>query len=1215
MGAQGNAKCSSKAAARWRCGANDAGSPSSAGRQFAPPSSSESTSQLLFKSARAPYYLLATSPLLLPGLSEVSADSVWCQSRGPELNRLTSPLLTMLRTGAPRAMLRPLAKAPAAARPAQNLARFYVNAAVRPSAASKAAKPLALSAFRQNTALTRFYADGAPVLTRNTALEKKLGAEKLSVDTEHVTASSGVGSPVAFGEKPEEDTDMMAGIRHDVSVIKDTFALDSVPKEAYNIGLAGVLPYLATSTATVACAFELNAAAKNGGIGYLMNERTAELCLQVLEPLQVGYGAVVSGRKKRRMTNADTKKQILSFLGAIHWGLEWAKFGGTHGYSRYAIGVLAPAVAWPTILLPVEYALIAQFLAFNLLYAVDSSATVRGWTPAWYSSYRFILTLIVGASIVLSLIGRGQVADRIGQPHMVTQVESRNKEDSRPGFASGQTARTRSTYHASPSQPAAWHTHMLATASTSTCASWHPIMRSRAFSMGRQWRPPRHGPGWRPHAPHSCRMTRSCCLSSPFSSSPNPRAAYPQIASRFHRSVRLVPSNTSSIPHSAARSLRSPCISSPQLPRAPYVTATRLTPTPPLRQQASAEVTRLRQPWYPPGIFNQERNSLSTTLEWAPHHSTTLQPSATMPTYIGSIDQGTTSTRFIIFDKAGNVVAQHQLEFKQIYPESGWHEHNPAELLSSVQTCIKEACAQFEKDGHSISDIATIGLTNQRETTICWDASTGETFHNAIAWPDTRTKNWVRELKERKGADDLKEICGLPLSTYPSSVKLTWLLNNDEKVKKAYSDGKLHFGTPDTWLLWNLTGGAKGENTVFVTDTTNASRTMFMNLHTTKYDDRLLDFFNLDRNKLHLPEIVASSHASAFGKFADGPLKGLSITGVLGDQSAALVGQQGFQPGQAKNTYGTGCFLLYNVGEKPVISQHGLLATVAFDFRSSTTPNAPTTPTYALEGSIAVAGSAVKFLTDNLELAKKSHEVTALAESVPDNGGLVFVTAFSGLFAPYWIDDAKGTIFGITQHTNKGHVARATLEATCFQTKAILDAMEKDSGHALAQLAVDGGMSNSDITMQTQANIIGIPVDRPSMRETTSLGSAIAAGFAVGVWSSFDELKQINQKDRTLFEPQIDEKQRSKMYRVWQRAVEMCRGWVVEDEADDEAQKSASGQTEEAKGSGERRGSEELEKGAKMGVDGSGRPTVERKDSNIPVVQHIEKVLDSVGIH
>lgn len=387
-----------------------------------------------------------------------------------------------------------------------------------------------------------------------------------------------------------------------------------------------------------------------------------------------------------------------------------------------------------------------------------------------------------------------------------------------------------------------------------------------------------------------------------------------------------------------------------------------------------------------------------------------------------------------------------------------WHEHDPAELVSSVRTCIERATKSFTDSGHDLADIATVGLTNQRETTVLWDSETGETLYNAIAWPDARTKDIVRELKKRPGADGLQELCGLPLSTYPSSLKLEWMFRNVEKVRKAYDDGKLMFGTPDTWLLWNLTGG-KGRG-VFVTDATNASRTMFMNLHEITYDQKLLDFFKLDTKKIHLPTIVPSSSDSAFGTLADGPLKGLRITGVLGDQSAALVGQQGFSPGNAKNTYGTGCFLLYNVGEKPVISKHGLLATIAYDFGHGHKP------IYALEGSIAVAGSAVKFLTNNLGLAEKSHEITELASGVKDNGGVVFVTAFSGLFAPYWIDDAKGTLFGITQHTQKGHIARATLEATCFQTKAILDAMEADSGKKLDQLSVDGGMSNSDLCMQ-----------------------------------------------------------------------------------------------------------------------------------------------------
>lgn len=364
----------------------------------------------------------------------------------------------------------------------------------------------------------------------------------------------------------------------------------------------------------------------------------------------------------------------------------------------------------------------------------------------------------------------------------------------------------------------------------------------------------------------------------------------------------------------------------------------------------------------------------------------------------------------------------------------------------------------FVDEGHSKSEIKTIGITNQRETTLVWDSETGEPLYDAIAWPDTRTHAIVRELKERKGADKLQDICGLPLSTYPSSVKLIWLLRNVDKVRKAYEEGRLAFGTPDTWLLYKLNGGK--ERNVFVTDATNASRTMFMDLHKLQYDDTVLGFFELDTTKLKLPKIVPSSDPEAFGTLLSGALKGTKITGCLGDQSAALVGQCAFTPGQAKNTYGTGCFLLYNVGEKPVISSHGLLATVAYDFGGKRKP------VYALEGSIAVAGSGVKFLMHNFGFIEASHKISELAETVEDNGGTVFVTAFSGLFAPYWIDDAKGTIFGITQHTEKGHIARATLEATCYQTKAILDAMEKDSGHKLSQLAVDGGMSNSDLCMQ-----------------------------------------------------------------------------------------------------------------------------------------------------
>lgn len=374
-----------------------------------------------------------------------------------------------------------------------------------------------------------------------------------------------------------------------------------------------------------------------------------------------------------------------------------------------------------------------------------------------------------------------------------------------------------------------------------------------------------------------------------------------------------------------------------------------------------------------------------------------------------------------------------------------------------MQKCIDEALKDFTSKGHSVSNIKAVGLSTQRETTVLWDKDNGDVVCNAVAWPDTRTQAIVRELKQKDGADKLQGICGLPLSTYPSSVKFAWMFRNLEKVREVYKAGRLMFGTIDTWLLYNLNGR---ENNVHVTDVTNASRTMFVNLHTLEYDSTVLDFFDINPKKLHLPKLVPCSDAEAFGTIASGPLKGIRITGCLGDQSAALVGQLGFEPGMAKNTYGTGCFLLYNVGDKPVMSTHGLLATVAYHFGGKRRP------VYALEGSIAVAGSAIHFLRNNFRFIEESHHVNELAATVPDNGGCVFVTAFSGLFAPYWVDDAKGTIFGITQHTERGHIARATMEATCFQTKAILDAMEKDSGHKLAELAVDGGMSNSDLCMQ-----------------------------------------------------------------------------------------------------------------------------------------------------
>lgn len=503
--------------------------------------------------------------------------------------------------------------------------------------------------------------------------------------------------------------------------------------------------------------------------------------------------------------------------------------------------------------------------------------------------------------------------------------------------------------------------------------------------------------------------------------------------------------------------------------------------------------------------------------------------------FIGAIDQGTTSSRFLIFNTSGEVIVTHQLEFKQIYPHPGWHEHDPEEIVSSVETCIDGAVTEFETQGHSRNQIKAVGITNQRETTVVWDRTTGKALHNAIVWTDTRSQDLVRRMKRRLGAGELTSRCGLPLSTYPSASKLLWMLENVPEVKDAYERGVLAFGTIDTWLTYKLNGGTARD--VYVSDPTNASRTMFMNLDTLDYDEDLIDWFRLDRSKVFLPKIVRSSDTKAYGSLVGTLLEGTKITGCLGDQSAALVGQMGFTPGRAKNTYGTGCFLLYNVGKKPVASTHGLLTTVAFDFGEDKIM-------YALEGSIAVAGSSVKFLVDNLRFVESSSKISALAETVEDNGGCTFVTAFSGLYAPYWIDNARGTIFGITAYTQRGHIARATLEATCFQTKAILSSMEKDSGHALTELAVDGGMCNSDLIMQTQSDLIGIPVLRPAMRETTALGAAIAAGFAVGIWKDFDELAHVNTEGRTVFKPSITNDEAAERFAQWDKAVQMSQGWL-----------------------------------------------------------------------
>lgn len=489
-----------------------------------------------------------------------------------------------------------------------------------------------------------------------------------------------------------------------------------------------------------------------------------------------------------------------------------------------------------------------------------------------------------------------------------------------------------------------------------------------------------------------------------------------------------------------------------------------------------------------------------------------------MPDLVGSIDAGTTSVRFMVFDEFAKVHASHQMEFNQYYPHPGWHEQDAHEIIDCVYECIDKALAKLEEGGKfKTSDVKVIGVTNQRETTVVWDKNTGKALTRAIAWPDARTTSTIRKLESQhpKGIDAVKEETGLPLSTYFASVKLRWMLDNLPEVRKAHDDKQMLFGTVDSWIVYNLT-----DKQVHITDASNASRTMFMDLRAQTWDQKLCDFFGIDMDIL--PEIKSSSEV--YGKVSHGALNGVEIAGIVGDQMAALVGNKCFQPGEAKNTYGTGAFLLYNTGEKVVSSKNGLLSTIAY----KAGPHAPVH--YALEGSIAVAGSAVKWVRDSLGLIKEASEIGELAGQVQDTGGVYFVTAFNGLFCPYWDDTAAGTVVGITAYTDKRHFCRATLESTCYQTKAILDAMSKDSGVALKALQVDGGLTNSDVAMQIQADILGINVERPEMRESTALGSALLAGSAVGLFgwdiNKPETLSKVNTAGKQVFEPKIDQEKR-----------------------------------------------------------------------------------------
>jgi len=497
-----------------------------------------------------------------------------------------------------------------------------------------------------------------------------------------------------------------------------------------------------------------------------------------------------------------------------------------------------------------------------------------------------------------------------------------------------------------------------------------------------------------------------------------------------------------------------------------------------------------------------------------------------MPKYVGALDQGTTSTRFMIFDHGGQVVAIHQKEHEQIYPKPGWVEHDPAEIWARSQEVIRGA---LDKAGISAADLAAVGITNQRETAVVWDKNTGKAVYNAIVWQDTRTDVIVNEFAKDGGQDRLRGKTGLPLATYFSGPKVKWILDNVDGARAKADAGDLLFGNIDTWCIWNLTGGVNGG--VHVTDVTNASRTMLMNLETLDWDDEILGLMGIPRSML--PAIKASSEVYGTAK---GDLEGIAVAGDLGDQQAALFGQACYDPGEAKNTYGTGNFMLLNTGTKVVPSKSGLLTTLGYKIGDQPA-------VYALEGSIAITGALVQWLRDNIGLITSSAEVEALAATVEDNGGVYFVPAFSGLFAPYWKNDARGVIAGLTRYVNKGHIARATLEATAWQTREVLDAMNADSGVALTALKVDGGMVYNELLMQFQSDVLGVPVIRPQVAETTALGAAYAAGLAVGFWSTVDDLRQNWAKDKE-WSPKMDPGERDKEYRFWKKAVTRTFDWV-----------------------------------------------------------------------
>src|SRR5690625_2887317 len=499
-----------------------------------------------------------------------------------------------------------------------------------------------------------------------------------------------------------------------------------------------------------------------------------------------------------------------------------------------------------------------------------------------------------------------------------------------------------------------------------------------------------------------------------------------------------------------------------------------------------------------------------------------------MSTYIAAIDQGTTSTRCIVFDHAGSIISIGQVEHEHVLPKAGWVEHDPAEIWTPAREVIGQALstANIARD-----DLAAIGVTNQRETTVVWDKHPGEPVHNAIVWQDIRTQNIVNELAQAGGPERFRDTVGLPLNPYFAGTKIKWILENVEGARERAEAGDLLFGTTDTWVIWNLTGGIDGGE--HVTDVTNASRTMFMDLKTLQWNEQILETFGVP--PAMLPTIRSSSevygHASSQSLLRETP-----IAGILGDQQAATFGQAAFESGEAKNTYGTGNFLIFNTGQEIVSSDNGLLTTMAYKLGDQPAR-------YALEGSIAVTGSLVQWLRDNLGLISSAPEIESVAETVEDNGGAYFVPAFSGLFAPYWRPDARGALVGLTRYVNKGHLARAVLEATAFQTKEVIDAVDADSGVPLTQLKVDGGMVANDLLMQFQADILGIDVIRPRVSETTALGAAYAAGISASLWDSLDDVEQIWEPDKK-WAPAMSGTERGDRYAIWKKAVTKSLGWV-----------------------------------------------------------------------